>query len=156
MLGHKVGERCGAPPHGVTAHEMSDGLNVELLGDCARGHKNVWAFRATKHEMRDAMAAKMAEMNVKESTPAAEPADPQAAVERDPMVAVIRISKNLRTQEVKIDKWIPNNGFGIELAGTLLAHFFAELNHAAAVPQPIAVPDKGIIDPRTGKKVSFS
>lgn len=87
----------------------------------------------------------------------AEALTPPAAA-KDPMKASLKISMDLKTQQVEIDPWVPNPGLGIQLAGMLLAHFFAEqqANIAAQPSGGLKLPEKRLIDPKTGKPIVFS
>ncbi len=141
-------ELCGARPHRTKISPADADGNVTMHVDCSNGHEDVWQFKVAEAEMkaelmRQAEAAKVAEANGGKSL--------------NPMVAKVTISLDLRTQELKIEPWVPTPGMGIQLAGMLMSHFFAQLQQMAGGQSngpKIKLPPKGILHPKTGRLVS--
>lgn len=133
-------EFCGAAPHRSKMNKPVDGI-VKMVVDCAAGHAEVWSFDVAEADLkaelkRNAEAAAEAEKNGKEG--------------RDPMKASVKITLDLRTQEVAIDPWVPTPGMGLQLAAMLTAHFTALFN-AGSKPAKLFTPNKSLVHPVNGK-----
>ena len=138
---------CGAPPHRTKMEPKNAAGDIVMVIDCAAEHPDVWRFAVPEVEMkaeleRQAKASREAEAN--------------GGKTMDPMKASLKITMDLRTQEVAIDPWVPTPGIGIQLAGILMSHFFAQMqasSKAGAKPR-IVTPAKGIVHPVTGKPLA--
>lgn len=134
---------CGGRPHRSTMKPKDADGNVAMVIDCENGHAGVWEFKVAEAELQADLARQQA---------AAKEAEKTGAVSRDPMKASIKITMDLTTQQFTIEQWVPTPGLGIQLAGTLMSHFFAQLQAGNAPKGPkIHTPTKGLVDPKTGR-----
>lgn len=108
---------CGARPHRVRMLPEDVAGDIAMSVDCSAGHEGVWVYKVPAVEMQADME-RQAE------------AARTAAGGRDPMVATLKISMNLRTQQVDIEPFVPTPGLGIQLAGILMSHFFAQMQES--------------------------
>lgn len=138
---------CGARPHRTKITPADAEGNVMMVVDCASGHEGVWTFKVAEAEMK---------AELRRQAEAAQDAQANGGKALDPLVAKVTISMHLKTQEVKIDPWVPTPGLGIQLAGILLSHFFAQMQKTveASNRAPLQLPKKGIIHPKTGRLVN--
>lgn len=141
---------CGAAPHRAKMLPVDADGNVSMVVDCASGHSDVWKFKVAEAEMKDELA--------RQQSAAVRAAEDAGKVARDPMKATLKITMDLKTQAISIDQWVPTPGMGIQLAGILMSHFFAQIQQAGAADQSgLALPpEKKLIDPKTGKPIVFS
>lgn len=138
--------RCNGRPHGTKIEPADADGNVTMVIACEHGHERSWEFKVAEVEMKAELARQAA---------AAAQAEKDGGKTRDPMKASVTITLDLKTQEVRIDPWVPNPGVGIQLAGMLMSHFFAQLQMGAAPANArLKLPPKGIINPKTGKLMS--
>jgi hypothetical protein len=138
---------CGAPPHRVkmVSDEKNPGGQIMLV-DCARDHKEQWAFAVTAQEMEASLAdAEKAAGRARAATEEAEG--------RDPNKARLLITMDMKTQEVTIEPWVPTPGLGVQLAGHALAYFFSQLNALPTRPADgiHLATKKEIVHPTTGR-----
>lgn len=136
--------RCGAKPHRTKLLPKDANDDVTMQVDCQDGHENVWQFKVPAVELQAELARQAA---------AAKQAEEQGGAAKDPLKASVTIIMDLRTQEVRIEPWVPTPGMGIQLAGILMSHFFAQMQAGAASPAPgkLKLPAKGLVHPKTGK-----
>lgn len=146
-------KRCGAPPHKTRMERPNEDGSVTLKIDCHAGHEGVWTFDITADEMK-AEVERIREAQEKVSAEA-QAGDGTPQVARDPLKASVKISMDLRTQAITIDKWVPTPGIGLQLAAILTCHFSAAFQQSAGpLPGALALPaEKKIVDPKTGKPV---
>lgn len=140
VMGSAEGDfTCGKPPHRAKMLKPDESGDVTMSVDCVAGHEDVWQFKIPKAEM---------EADIKRQADAAAKADADGSKggARDPMIASVKIMMNLRTQQVEIDPWVPTPGLGIQLAGILMSHFFAQLQASQA-----AAPAGGLVLPKEKK-----
>ncbi len=141
---------CGARPHRARMLPAVDGV-ITMSVDCVNGHVDVWQFKVSSAEMEKDIAA--------QSAAATRASEDAAGVARDPLKAVLKITMDLRTQAVDIEPWVPTPGVGIQLAGILMSHFFAEIQAGQAAANErngIALPpEKKLLD-RNGKPIVFN
>lgn len=139
-------EVCGGDPHRVRMLPADESGHFTLSVGCASGHDDVWHFKVSEAEMRADLAQKAA---------AAQQAGADAGRDaRNPDKAFLKITMDMKTQEVSIDPWVPNPGLGIQLAGILMSHFFAQLQSAGAPAPKLALPEKRILHPKTGRPIT--
>jgi hypothetical protein len=118
--------------------------------DCENGHEDVWQFALTKDELTQA---------IQEQAAAAQRARDagSANAPKDPTKAYATITMDVATQQVSIDCFVATPGLGIQLAGILMSHFFAQLqatSRPAGAPGGLKLPPKGIVHPKTGRLVN--
>lgn len=126
---------CGGKPHRSKMNKPVDGI-VKMVVDCEHGHAEVWSFDVPEEELNAELKAQAA---------AAAEAEKNGAEGRDPMKASIKITLDLRTQEVAIEPWVPTPGMGLQLAAMLTAHFTGQFN-AGTKPAKLFTPNKTIVD----------
>ncbi len=134
---------CGAKPHRVMMDPVGEDGNVTMIVDCQDGHARQWEYKVPEEEMKGELARQ------KEAMLAAQAAGGKT---KDPMIATVTIKLDLRTQEVTIDPWVPTPGVGLQLGALITAHFAHEAMSSMLMKRdPILTPQKGIINPKTGR-----
>lgn len=143
-------EVCGKPPHRVKMSPKDSAGFHTMSVDCSAGHQNVWTFEVSAEEMQEDLEARAA-------ADAKAHGEDGAVTARDPMKATLKITMDLKTQQVDIEPWVPTPGMGIQLAGILMAHFFAQMQatFSAAPAGGLVLPKKDLLD-RNGKKIILS
>lgn len=139
--------RCGARPHRVRMLPKDADGNLTMSVDCVDGHEGVWQFKVPAEEMARDAAAQAEAMRRAEADAGSAP--------RDPMKASLKITMDLKTQAISIDQWVPTPGVGIQLAGILMSHFFAQIQQAGPAPGAggLVLPgEKKLLD-RNGKPI---
>lgn len=139
---------CSALPHRCKILPKDADGNFTMSMDCVAGHEDVWQFKISAEEMNNELD--------KQSAAAKEATDNAGkSITRDPMKATLKITMDLRTQQIDIEPWVPTPGIGIQMAGILLSHFFAQLQGTIKQPAPGAIitPSKKLLD-RNGKPIA--
>lgn len=135
---------CGARPHLTKMSPKDAEGNIVMSIACAEGHEDVWQFKIPAVEMQAELARQQA---------AAAEAERNGGKAKDPMKASVKITMDLKTQEVTIDPWVPTPGMGIQLAGILMSHFFAQMQANAAPANRLKLPPQGLVHPKTGRPI---
>ncbi len=134
---------CAAAPHRSKMNPKDANGVVVMSVDCAAGHQDVWKFEILEAELKADLKRQA------EATAAARGEDGDA---REPGKAWIKVTMDVATQSFAIKSWVPTPGLGIQLAGILTAHFYAELQRGNVTPKKaILTADKKLVDPRTLK-----
>lgn len=135
---------CGSRPHLTKMDPKDADGNIVMHINCAAGHEDVWQFKIPAVEMQAELARQQA---------AAAEAERNGGKAKDPMKASVKITMDLKTQEVTIDPWVPTPGMGIQLAGILMSHFFAQMQANAAPANRLKLPPQGLVHPKTGRPI---